>query len=115
MQLLQDGLIAMLAAIGLASLMWAVVRTALFAGEPHRRAVLAVIPAQGDGAALEGQVRALEQLRLEQGLLGRVLLVDCGLNDEGRRLAQLLAKKDRWVAFCQREEISQYIGTERTM
>lgn len=109
MQLWEDGLVAMLAAVGLASLMWAAVRTVLFAGRPRRPAVVAVIPAQGDGAALESQVRALRRLRTERGIFGRVLLVDCGLGEEGRRLAGLLAQEDRWVAVCRPEEIPRYL------
>jgi len=110
MQLWQDGLVALLAAIGLASLMWMVVH-ALFMVRPERRqGVLALIPAQGDGEALEQQVRALEGLRRERGMLGMILLVDCGLTEEGRRLARLLAKENRWVALCRTEEIGRYLS-----
>ena len=47
MQLWQDGLVAMLAAIGLASLMWMVVRALFFAQPERRQGVVALIPAQG--------------------------------------------------------------------
>ena len=91
MQLWQDGLVAMLAAIGLASLMWMVVR-ALFFAQPER------------------QVHTLERMRREQGVLGMILLVDCGLTDEGQRVSRLLAREDRWVALCQMEEIGRYLS-----
>ena len=110
MQLWQDGLVAMLAAIGLASLMWTVVRAALFSRPEEKRGVLVLIPAQGDGEALEQQVHQLAHLRYEQGLLGMVLLVDCGLSGEGKRLADLLAREDRWVSVCRREEIGNYLN-----
>ena len=65
MQLWQDGLVAMLAAVGLASLMWAVVKAVLYAGpERRRQGAAALIPAQGDGELLEqqsGQVRQAAQ------------------------------------------------------
>ena len=49
MQLWQDGLVAMLAAVGLASLMWAVVKAVLYAGpERRRQGAAALIPAQGE-------------------------------------------------------------------
>ena len=94
MQLLQDGLVAMLAAIGLASIMWMVVKAVLYAPLERR---------------LEGQIRIMERLRKEQALVGTVLLVDCGLTEEGLRLARLLARDRRWVAVCAREEIGGYL------
>lgn len=109
MQLLQDGLVAMLAAIGLASIMWMVVKAALYAPLERRQGTVALIPAQGDGEGLEGQVRIMERLRREQALVGMVLLVDCGLSEEGARLARLLARDRRWVAVCGREEIGGYL------
>lgn len=111
MQLWQDGLVAMLAAIGLASLMWMVVRAVLFAvPERRRQGVVALIPAQGDGGDLEQQVRALRGLRREQGVFGMLLLVDCGLDEEGRKLCRLLIKGDRWAALCQPDEIGGYLS-----
>lgn len=110
MQLLQDGLVAMLAAIGLASMMWVVVKAVLYAPLEWRRpGAVALIPAQGDGEGLEGQIRIMERLRKEQALVGTVLLVDCGLTEEGLRLARLLARDRRWVAVCAREEIGGYL------
>ena len=110
MQLLQDGLVAMLAAIGLASIMWVVVKAVLYAPlERRRQGTVALIPAQGDGERLEGQIRIMERLRKEQALVGTVLLVDCGLTEEGLRLARLLARDRRWVAVCAREEIGGYL------
>ena len=53
MQLWQDGLLAMLAAVGLASLLWAAVKAVLFPGGPRQRRIVAMIPAQGDGEGLE--------------------------------------------------------------
>lgn len=111
MQLWQDGLVAMLAAIGLASLMWAAVKAVLYGGgEDRRQRAAALIPAQGDGECLEAQVRALEELRREQGVFEMVLLVDCGLSEEGRKLSELLVKRNRWVALCQKDEIAGYVA-----
>ena len=109
MQLWQDGLVAMLAAIGLASLMWTVVRAVLFARPEQKQDVLVLLPAQGDGENLEQQVHQLSHLRYEQGVLGMVLVVDCGLSEEGRKLAGVLAREDRWVSVCKKEEIGSYL------
>ena len=110
MQLWQDGLVAMLAAIGLASLMWTVVLAALFSRPEQKQDILVLLPAQGDGENLEQQVRQLSRLRYEQGVLGMVLVVDCGLSEEGRKLAKVLSREDRWVSVCKKEEIGSYLS-----
>lgn len=110
MQLWQDGLVAMLAAIGLASLMWTVVRAVAFSRPERKQGAFVIIPAQGDGENLEQQVHQLSHLRYEQGLVGMILLVDCGLSGEGRKLAELLAREDRWVSVCGKDEIGSYLA-----
>ncbi len=109
MQLWQDGLVAALAAVGLASILWMAVRTILFAPPPQRWRTAVLISAQGDGAHLEDQVRSLTRLGREQGAFGRVLIVDCGLTEEGRKLAQLLVREDRWVSLCVPGEVERYL------
>ena len=109
MQLWQDGVVALLAAIGLASLVWTAVRAVLFAGPERRREIGRVLPAQGDGERLEEQLRFLDGLRRERGLSGRALLVDCGLNEEGRKLARLLSGRYRWVILCGRDEAADFL------
>jgi len=109
MRLWEDGLIAALAAVGVASIMWAVVRRVLFAELPRQRGAVALIPAQGGGEALESQLRALERLRGEQGVFGEILVVDCGLDDQGRQLARCLAREDRWVSVCAPEDIASHL------
>ena len=85
MHLWQDGLLALLAAIGLASLLWLVVRSLFFSRPRPRGNVIALIPAYGDGAQLEEQVRSLAALGRETGCFSRILLADCGLNEEAGR------------------------------
>ena len=110
MQLWQDGLVALLASIGLASIMWTAVRAVLYAGQPRRQGVVALLPAAGGGEGLEEQVKTLRALRGEQELFGMVLLVDCGLTEEGRKLAKLLARQDRWVSLCRQDEVADYLA-----
>ena len=110
MQLWQDGLVALLASIGLASIMWTVIRAVLYAGETRREGVVALLPASGGGEGLEEQVKTLHALRGEQEIFGMVLLVDCGLTEEGRKLAGLLARQDRWVTLCRRDEVAEYLA-----
>jgi len=109
MQLWKDGVIALLAAIGLASMIWTVVRAVLFAGSERRVEITALLPAQGGGDNLEEQLLILQNLRQEQDVFHRILLVDCGLTDEGRKLAALLARKHRCVALCGKDDIGSYL------
>ena len=62
MQLWQDGLVAMLAAVGLASLMWAVVKTVLYGRAEQRQEVVALVPAVGGCEGLEEQKLMLRAL-----------------------------------------------------
>ena len=73
------------------------------------RAVGEIVPAQGGGEHLEEQLQVLQRLRQEQGVFGRALLVDCGLNEDGRKLAELLVSKHRWVSLCEKDEIGRYL------
>ena len=86
------------------------VRAALYAAPEGRKSVVALLPAAGSGEGLEEQVKALRALRDERELFGMVLVVDCGLDGEGRKLAELLAGKDRWVALCRRDEVADYLA-----
>ena len=51
MQIWQDGLVALLASVGLASIMWTLVRAVLFAGPEVRRELAVLLPVQGDGGS----------------------------------------------------------------
>ena len=89
--------------------MWTVVKAVLFSGAERRKEIAALLPAQGGGEKLEEQMMVLQRLRQESGVFGRALLVDCGLSEEGRRTAELLSKKYRWVVLCQKAEIGRYL------
>lgn len=108
MNLLQDGIIAMLASIGLASILWILVGSLLhFSYRPAMPAYL-VVPAEGDAPELQQTVHELERLRRELRGLPTIVILDCGLFDEARRVAQLLAEEDRRVDLCRPEEFAVY-------
>ena len=77
---------------------------------PRRQGALALLPARGDGEGLEEQVHTLQYIRGECGGFGRILLVDCGLTEEGRKLCGLLAGEDRWVSVCAPEAVETYLS-----
>ena len=70
-----------------------------------RGEALALVPARGDGTGLEETVRYLTALGREEGCFDAILLADCGLTEEGRRAAELLARDSRMVIFCGREDL----------
>lgn len=110
MQLWQDAVVAALASIGMASMVWVLLSETIFRPFPREEAqVLALISARGDGDSVEQQIRSLDLLRRERGLIGPVLLVDCGLTEEGRRLCELLARRDRRVRLCQKDQIGEFL------
>ena len=108
MQLWQDGVIALLAAIGLASIFWVLIRSVFFR-RTAAHGTLVLICARDDGEGVEQQVRTLTMLRRERGLVNGILLVDCGLNEEGRHLCSIIARRERTVVLCQCDEVTKYI------
>ena len=108
MRLWQDGIIALLASIGTATLLWAAVQALIFVPPRHQDAVV-LVSARGDGEDLEAQVRALILMREDQRVVGEVLLVDCGLTEEGRTLCRLLSRQYRRVTLIAPEDIPKYV------
>lgn len=109
MQLWQDGLVAMLAAVGVISLLWAFAQAVFFMKLPAAKSALALLPARGDGSELQEQIYALMGFSRDQGIIGRILVVDCGLNEEGQKLCRILARENRWVILCGIEDVTNYL------
>lgn len=110
MQLWQDGLVAALAAVGVFSLLWAFTQAVFLVKHPLRKSALVVIAAHGDGGGLQEQVYALTGFGRDQGVIGRILVVDCGLNAQGEKLCRILARENRWVTFCRPEQVAEYLN-----
>ena len=102
MELMGDGLIAFLAAVGVSAILWLLAETLLRRHSPVAEAVL-VLPVRGDGATLE---RALH-LTMEQRATGEtpILLADCGMTEEARALAAYLADREEDTALVDGAEI----------
>ena len=94
MTLLQDGLIAFLSAVGLTALVWLVAGAVLHTGRPIVPGLVLVRPLRCEALAMEADVRELR--RLQSRLPGaRMVLVDCGLTEDARGLAQYLAAREK--------------------
>ena len=106
MELMGDGLIAFLAAVGVSTILWLLAETLLRRHRPVAEAIL-VLPVRGDGATLE---RALH-LTMEQRTTGEtpILLADCGLDETGLRLAQSLTQRYSRVQLCPAEDLENYL------
>ena len=102
-----DILLAVVCAAGLALVGWWLF--GLLLRPLPGREVKVVLPGRGDGEGLEQQVRILRGMRRERNVFSLILLVDCGLSEEGKKLSRLLAKQDRWVTICQPNEIDSYL------
>ena len=87
MELMGDGLIAFLAAVGVSTILWLLAETLLRRHSPVAEAVM------------------------EQRATGEtpILLADCGLDETGLRLAQSLTQRYSRVQLCPAEELENYL------
>ena len=99
---LQDGIIAFLSAVGLATLVWLVSGVFLRGSQTDVPGLLLVLPLRGEAPAMEADVRALRRIR---GQLpgARILLADCGLSTEARALAEYLARRQEGAELVDAE------------
>ena len=108
MRLLEDGIIAALAAIGLVTLLFLLISALV---RPRARGVLdafAVVPCGAeDGEKLEYTVRALERARYEYGAFRRIVILDGGMDEESRKIAALLCRDAFDVSLCSREQFQR--------
>ena len=68
-----------------------------------------VVTAQGNAEGLEQTLRGLVWLAENGIVVARILIVDCGLDEEGLILMRLLTKKYANIVICQPEEVQQWI------
>ena len=107
LSILLETLIALLAAVGLASLALLFFARRVFPLNETQEDILALVPAKSGGSSLDQTVRCLLLLRRWGLLRGQVAVVDCGLDEEGHALARLLCANTDEVLLCDRQELSQ--------
>lgn len=106
MQLLEDGLIAALAAVGLVTLLYLPISGLWRLSAPGMPRAVAVVPCRGaESACLEHTVRLLRRLRRESGALRRIIILDRGMDEETRQAAMLLCRDGFEITICNRESI----------
>lgn len=110
MLLILETVFALLATLGLAFLLWLfAARRLLMPDDEYGRAV-AVVRGEGSGEGLEQRVRELLWLRNWSLFQSNIVIVDCGLNEQGRALAQLLCANTDDILLCSIEKLSQLIS-----
>lgn len=96
MELLKDGLIAFLSAVGLTACVWLIAGSFFQDARCRNREILLVLPLHGGAPAMQSDFRDL--LRVRRNLpKARIVLVDCGLEPEARDLAEYFCLKYKRV------------------
>ena len=104
MQLFSDAVIAVLAAVGLAALLYALINALTRPCKPFQGDAAVLVPCRGDGSArLEAAVRALVRARCTCGGFRRIVILDCGMDEDARAVAALLCREAFDVTLCRAE------------
>lgn len=67
--------------------------------------MVTALPVSGDAERVERQVRSFAWYRDGRFSGGSLILVDCGLSEQGRKAVGLLQKQYPWLQICMKEEI----------
>ncbi len=93
MNLLADTVIALLAAMGLGTVLYLLVRGT--AGKKELCSpVWLILPVSGRTKEMEQSAAELQLLRRRYGGAARAVLLDCGMEEEQRRMARILQRED---------------------
>ena len=108
MRLLEDGIIAALAAVGLVTLLFLLISALVRPRARDTLGAFAVVPCgAGDGGKLEHTVRALERARYEYGGFRRIVILDRGMDEDARKIAALLCRDSFDVSIRPRGQLEQ--------
>ena len=107
MTLLQDGVIALLAAVGLTAILWLLADFIFLRNEGIP--VVMMLPLRDGAEEMEYQVYCLMELRRRTGRYTPVVLVDCGLEETARERAEKLTQTHTCVSMIKAEEVSRYL------
>lgn len=112
MTLLTDGVIAALAAAGLAAVLYLAARA--LAGRRELSApVYLVLPVGEHTREMEQSVAALQLLRREYGGAAKAAVLDCGMTAEQRRMARILQREDPLLLVLTEETLARELRAAR--
>ena len=104
MELLEYGLIAFFAAVGLTACVWLLAGAFLGSGQCRNPLVRIVLPVQDAAPAMEADLRELLRLR-RQLPCATIVLEDRGLTEECRRLAEYFCRRHEGVELERAENL----------
>jgi len=101
-------------AVGLLVILWSLAGLLLMPVFTDRMITLLFVC--GEEEQLERRVRGFGWFRDGSQNDGRLLLVDCGLSEEGKHCADALQKQYLWVEGCTWDNLAEYLSqTEDTV
>ena len=106
MRAVLEVVLSLLAVFGLLGLGWLLLGHIL---APVGGRFCAVIPGSGDGGALEQSVNGLLWLRGGNLVKCPLVIVDCGLNAQGKALAAALTLREPGITMCLAEELPRHL------
>lgn len=113
MEAIQDGVLAFLAAVGLSTLVWMLGGWLFRRERPELAELRLLLPLRGDAEALEAQMRALRQMQSQ--LPGaQIVLLDCGLTERARSMADYLTRREAGAALCRWKMDTQETGERKS-
>ena len=108
MDILADGIVAFLAAVGVTALIWLLADLLVQRREPPLRWTL-VLPLPDAGEEIDWSVYQACRLQRQLGAQSRVVLLDCGLEEINRRRAQVLAENNENVTVLFPSQLEEFI------
>lgn len=113
MELLQDMVIALLAAVGLTAVLWLLLKAVFSPRRELCDTVYLVLPVSARTRAMEQAAGELQQMRRQYGGAARAVLLDCGMEEEQRRMARILQREDPLLLLCGEEELMEALRSGR--
>ena len=110
--MLLDILLVFLAAAGILLLLWCLL--GLLLSPVFGRDMVTYCYEKGDGDELEQRARAYGWLRDGRISGGRLVIVDCGLTEQGLERVRRLRERYPWLEYCRREAFAAYIHAENS-
>lgn len=109
MELWRDGLIAFLAATGLASIFWLVAGQILRLRLMAPQGAVLVLAVSGYEPQMEKRVRRAQETAWSMKMPPRIVVVDCGMDDATRRAAEELSAWDTTFTLCRADDLKHIL------
>ncbi len=109
MELWRDGLIAFLAATGLAAIFWLVAGQILRLRLWAPQGAVLVLAISGHEPQIEKRVRRAQETAWSMKMPPRIVVADCGMDDMTRRAAEELSAWDTTFILCRADDLKRIL------